>query len=96
MIMLDTLTHIDHPWLSLEVQQVVLRKVGMDEMAYLVHLSHDDEHPSVAVKVVLLTESDVFESWSRHSTLTDKFHEDYVVLLHEGFRSFDPSAGDTS
>ena len=94
--MLNTLTDIDHPGFSLEVQQVVLRQVSMNEMAHLIHLSHDDKHPSVAVKMVLLTEVDILESWGWDAILTDELHEDDVVLLDERFRCFDASASDTS
>jgi hypothetical protein len=43
-VVLHRLRHIDHPDLPLVVQHIVLRKIGVDQLALLVQNSHDLHH----------------------------------------------------
>lgn len=83
------LRHIDHVYLIVEVEQVVLTEVSVDELALLVQQPHDSQHLQVYAGELLLGLLDLSELWRRDAVLADEVHHQHIGLDQQGHRAGD-------
>lgn len=92
MIMFDRLRNINHIYLILIVEHVVLTQICMDELAFLIQNSHDLDNfkinftPSLNPSHIRIS-----QSWSINHVLTQEIHHKNIRFNQQSYRTIDNS-----